>query len=592
MKPLAERFDSWRVGRRFTPQLAEHRVALLGVLLTTLMAAGLEVLRPWPLKWIVDGALVPLDGSPPRFDGVILWSMAAALVIAVAKATLEYFATIRRAEVGHRVTRSLRHRIFAHLAELPLSFHATTKTGDLLVRLMGDVPMLRTMLVDSSLELLARGALVLATLAVMLVVDPMLTLVAFSMIPLLVVVVRMLSGRIRVAVQKQRKKEGALADFLHEAVAGVAVIQSLGRSSDTVRRFARDNRSSARAGLRATRLEARLSVSVEALLGVVMAAVLGFGSWRVVNGVLSPGELLVFLSYVRSLLKPIRAGARHSGRIAKGTACGDRILQVLDHDVPVRDDEGLPDAPLRPRELAFEDVHFRYDDGAEVLSGFDTRFAHGELTGLFGRSGAGKSTAASLALRLAEPQSGRVTLDGLDIRGIRLQSLRDRFGLCLQETLLFGETLRENLLLGDPGASEAELWSACAGAAVDELVRELPEGLDTVLGSAGVGLSGGQRRRVSLARTLLRRSPILIADEPFAGLDRSAITRVQRTLRERATHGLVILICHEPEHLELLDRVVFLEDGRAVAEGTHAELLGSEPAYRACLGRSPSTVAS
>ncbi len=595
---VSKRLESLRMWRRFWPQLAEHKGELGIVGGLSLLGTALDLLRPWTIAWIFDYALAPtdevmVDGELP-FDPVfVLWTgAAAALLIQIGRAVTEYFGTIRTAAVGHMVTRSLRYRIFAHLTDLPLGFHAKNKSGDLLVRLMGDVPMLRTMLVDSTVQVITRVLLIAGMIGVMLANDVLLTVVVFSVAPILLFVVKLLSHRIKVAVQKQRKKEGALADFLHEAVAGVSVIQAMGRGPETVRRFARGNRRSARAGLKATRLTASMALTVESLLGLVFVATLAYGSVRALHGDLTVGTLTVFLSYVRNLLKPIRAAAKHSDKIARGTACGERILEILDSEISIASAPGAPKAPERPESLEYDHVTYGYVKGEPVLRDFHAAFRRGEVVGVFGKSGAGKSTMASLAVRLADPQEGAVRLDGRDLRDLDLESLRDRFGMCLQETTLFGESIRENLLLADPEADEERLHAALRAAAADVFVDTLPDGIDTVLDTAGGGLSGGQRRRLSLARTLLRRSPVLVVDEPFSGLDRAAVLRVRDSLVEGAGDGIVIVICHEPEHLEVFDRVVFVHEGRALDQGTHDELVQRCAEYREVLGRVPAGKAS
>jgi ATP-binding cassette, subfamily B, bacterial len=239
-----------------------------------------------------------------------------------------------------------------------------------------------------------------------------------------------------------------------------------------------------------------------------------------------------------------------------------------------------PPAPLAPRELCFRDVAFGYREGVEALSGFRASFQRGRLTGLFGRSGSGKSTVAALAVRLFDPDSGTVELDGRSLSEFELDSLRARVGLALQDSVLFGTTIRENLLLGQSQATDDELWAALRAAAAEDFVRGLADGLDCELGSGGVGLSGGERRRISLARTLLRRSPIVIVDEPFAGLDRMAVERVRGTLVELARDSIVIVIAHDLDHLEVFDRILFLSDGRIEDAGTHSELVERNALYR------------
>lgn len=572
--------ESFAIARRFAPELRPHGRGLASIGLLSVGAILLELVKPWPIGLVFDRALAPRDGagSSAPFQ-VLLWGVAAVVAIAAAQAVIGYLRTTGIANVGHLVTRGLRFRIFAHLTKLSPEFHAKHKSGDLLVRLMGDVPMVQTMLVDASVEVVTRALLVLATVGTMLWIDPLLTLAAFCIAPPLVLVVRWVSGHIRVAVRKQRRKEGTLADYMHEAIAATQTIQALGGADHVVRRFARSNRRSARAGLKATRLAARLSAAVEALLGVALASVLLFGGLRVLQGAMLPGELLVFVSYVRSLLKPVRSTSKNAARIAKGTACGERILAILDTENPVVSAPGAPAVDTPVESLVFEDVHFAYADGTRALRGFDARFQRGQLSALVGRSGAGKSTATLLALRMMDPERGEVRLNGRPLVQLDVDSVRTSVALCLQRAVLFGESLRENLLLAAPEASDETLWSALREAGADGFVAALPDGLETPLGANGVGLSGGQQSRLSLARTLLRKAEVLIVDEPFAGLDREAAGHVAATLNGLAQTRVVIVIAHDLEELEAFEHVVFLDQGRTQGEGRHEELLRSHPTY-------------
>ena len=581
MRRLIERwFQGLATSRRFFPQLREERAGLLWVTLCSLFLVLFDVLRPLPFAWIIDHGLAPRGGESLGRGQVIWLGASVALGVALFAALFQYGREIGLARIQHQVTRQIRFRMFSHLTQLSPLFHARHKSGDLLVRLMGDVPMVTSMMVESTVEVGTRVLVALCTLGMMVYYDALLAASTLLAIPFLALVMAWASGQIKTATRKARRKEGDMADYLHEAISATETIQSLGGSAHVVRAFAKSNRSSARAGLRSAKLAARLSVSVETILGLTTAGVIALGSLRVTQGHLELGELVAFVSYVRNLLKPVRTFSKHTERISKGAACAERLVDVLDQQPDVVDAPDAVDAPVAPRELAYERVSFSYPGGTRALDGFQVIFRRGELSAMVGRNGAGKSTAAALALRLFDPSAGRVTLDGQPLTALGVASLRSRVGLCLQSTFLFGDTLRENLLIGKPGATEEELWAALALAGADQLVRELKEGLDTRLGSSGVGLSGGQKQRISLARTLLRQPRVLIVDEPFTGLDRDASRQVARTLSELARERIVVVIAHDILALEVYDRIVFLEAGKVVAEGRHDELLAREPLYR------------
>ena len=570
---------SLEVARRFWPRVWTERASLARIGALSLGAVACDLLRPWPIQWIVDRALAPIGEAPEAPGKVILIGAGAAALIAACKAGLQYAREIGIGTTELGITRHLRHELFRHLSILSPRFHAEHKSGDLLVRLMGDVPIVSGMLVSSTIELVTKAVFVVGIVAVMLVMDPLLTLATFVAAPVVLLIVRSLSRRMHVAVGKQRRKEGDLADYLHEAIAATETIQSVGGSHEVVRRFARNNRRSARAGIKTKRLAAGLSASVETILGGALAAVVALGSFRVIEGHLTTGELLVFISYVRTVSKPIRSASRHASKVAKGTACGERLLAILGERPGVEERSDARDAPAEPREITYEDVAFAYAD-EPVLHGFSATFRRGELSALVGRSGAGKSTVASLAQRLMDPTAGVVSLDGVPLTEMRVDSVRETVGLCVQRTMLFGESIRENLLLGAPEAEEPELWAALEQAGVAEVVAGLPDGLDTKLGSGGAGLSGGEASRLSIARTLLRKAKVVVVDEPFAGLDRAAALRIDATLRELAQQAIVIAIAHDFENIERYDHVVFVDGGQAVAAGRHDELLSDSSRYR------------
>lgn len=608
MRKKLERWShGFRVASRFFVDLKDFRGKIVLIFLLALVLAGLEVLRPWTIQWVVDYALQGKTkvrvGNTVLFHvklqpATIIWISGATMVlVSVGGSILGYAKEVLLSIVSSGVTRAMRYRIFSHMTRLSPGFHARHKSGDLLVRLMGDASLVTGMLVDTSLDVAQRSLNVIGTVAVMLCIDPWLTLGMGCSIPVLLVLVRVISGSIRNATRKAREKEGDLADYLHEAIAATETIQSFGGGEQVVRRFARNNRSSARADVKAGRLAARLSGLVESTLGITAAGVMVVAGYRVLSAIqaanasgipnadpaefgMSIGTFIVFFSYVRSLLKPLRSTSKSAARFSKGTACGERILNVLEATDMVVSQPGAAQPPEAPAALSFQDVTYSYQEGVDALTGFDATFRRGELSALVGRSGAGKSTIAALALRLFDPTRGEVLLDGTSLRDFDLTGLRARMGLAQQRTVFFGESIRENMLLASPEATDEEIWAALEQSGAASFVASLPEKLEARLGSNGVGLSGGQQSRLSLARTLLRRAPILIVDEPFAGLDLQAAQRVADTLQRLARERILVVIAHDLERLDAYDHIVFLENGKKVAEGRHQELLRDVPLYR------------
>ena len=565
---------------RFAELLREHRFAMGLVLSLVLATVALELLKPWPIQWIIDSALIgEPTGGLSRADIILRGALMAAVLVAL-DVVLDYWAAIKTAEIGQSVVRRLRGDLFAHMLRLSPRFHARHKTGDLLVRIMGDVPLVRTVLVDSSVAMASRVLLVLGTVIAMAWVDWRTTLVVLAVVPAFMLVLRIFSKRLTIQSRKQREKEGELADSVHESLSATPTLQALGTEEEVGHMFARQNRRSARAELKSARLSARMGGSMELLFGVCTAAALWVGSTRVAEGALSTGELLVFVAYVRSLLKPVRATSKHSERWSKGIACAERLSSILDEPIAIVSGAESIQPAARPQTLQFVDVRFAYEGQVEALRGFSATFQRGQLAGLFGRSGSGKSTVAALTARLYDPDAGEVLLDGIDLRKHDLPALRASSALALQENVLFGMSLRDNLVLGKADATDDELHAALRAAGAAEFVARLPHGLDTELGSSGTGLSGGERRRICLARTLLRPAPVLVVDEPFAGLDAVAVEIVMRTLRERSQESIVIVIAHDLDRLDRFDTIVYIEQGVVRDAGRHHELQARCTSYR------------
>ena len=570
------------VARRLAARVPLPRGLMLAGAGLSLGGALIELLRPLPLQWIVEHALLPKgDPSESWSPARAAWIGAGAYAgLSLARAALDYGAAISIAESTKDFSRRLRGAVFARLMRLSPRFFAARSGGDLLTRLSGDVTQTASALTESSVELAGRAFLIVGTLAMLFWIDPWLAAGTLAACPPALFVVGRLSKGIHVATRKARRKEGAFAARGHESFANAALVQSLGRVDALVRGFLRASRRSARADCKASRLSARMGASLEVLGGIALAVALLWGTQRVIAGELSAGGLIAFLAYVRSGVKPVRQTSKGSARIAKATACGERLLEVLDCEDEIRSPANALVAPARPRTLEFRDVGFTYAvDGTRLvaLSGFSCTFERGVPTLVVGPSGAGKSTLALLASRLADPDQGSVRLDGTDLRELELDSLRARIAVASQADALFGWTIRENLSFalpaldgdeldgealdrdgldgeepdeerpGKQGPTEKRLWSALRAAGAEEFVRELPLGLDTELSTLGGGLSGGQRKRLCLARALLVDAPVLILDEPFSGLDPVSAAHVQRTLESLSAERILVVIAHDLE---------------------------------------------
>jgi len=584
---LLLRGDIARIFRRSTPWLRAERGPLLMSFLCLLGAAGMEVARPWPIKLVIDGVLVKDPTSLP-WSGMADWgastlligSCVSLLLIAGLQGVFQYAQSVTAASAGQRLQASMRRHVFGHLQRLSPGYFRTRSLGDLLVRVMGDIPLLKNLLITIPLEVLSRATILLGMVGMLFSRDVTLTLYAIGVLPALGLLSMLFSRRIREVAKKSRKREGRVAATIEESLGAVALIQAFSRESYVEGILKQQVGKSLRVGVKAARLEAKLSRSIELVIAAGLALVLFLGARRVLEDALSLGDLTIFLSYTRSLFRPLRGISRESGRLGKAAASAERILEVLEEPPAITD---RPDAVSPPRlrgRIAFEDVTFGYEPDRPVLHGVSGVIEPGEHVALVGANGAGKTTIAGLVPRLFDPQQGRVCIDDRDIRDWRLEGVRDQIGMVFQHQVLFASTMRDNIAFGDPEASEEAVREAARRAGADDLIARLPKGIDTPLGEKGASLSGGERQRIALARMVLRDSPIVLLDEPTTALDPNAEADIRQRLRALLEGRTVLLIAHRLGLLEIVDTVWLVDGGRIVARGPHERLLAEVPAYR------------
>jgi len=390
-----------------------------------------------------------------------------------------------------------------------------------------------------------------------------------------------ISKRIRRATESQREKESHVASIAHEVLGAMSVVQAFNREKIEQKRFARQNRSSIRAGVKTTRLEAKLFRIVSLASAASLCAVLFIGVRSVLAGTMTPGDLLVFVAYLRSVNRPLRQFSKLAAQTAKATTCGLRIAEILRIPAAIQD---LPEATVAGRfrgEIEFAGVDFVYRDGTQALKDFSLVIPAGRRVAIVGRSGAGKSTMMKLLLRFYDPTRGQVRIDGMDLRRITVASLRDQIAVVQQETVLFGLTVTENIALGCERIDPSTVRQAAKAVGAHAFIKSLPEGYDTVLSERGTTLSGGQRQRIALARALLRDPSILILDEPVTGMDAESAGLAERTWMLDRGGLTTLVICHQLGSMDRFDQIVVLDGGRVAGAGTHAELLARCEAYAA-----------
>jgi ATP-binding cassette subfamily B protein len=578
------------VFRYFKPYLKSQKSLLVLGLLSAVIQSAFVLAQPWPLKIIFDYVLIrrPLPKSGPiaRFFGsatpetILAASMAAFIAVIVLDGVFSYRNTVFVATAGHRIVFTIRRKLFAHIQRLSLQFHDRKSVGELMTNLTSDINMLREMLVDSMMTSVSQGLVLVGMPIVMLALDPLLTLVTLIVLPTLAIVSFHFSGHIRQATKKARVHEGRIASTAAEALRAIRVIQTFARASYHDNRFADQNSNSMKFSLRTKRLEANMTRAVDFIVAVGTVGVLGLGAYRTKSGLLTPGDLLVFMTYVRGFYRPLRRLARVTARMAKVAACSERVMEVLSVKEAV---SSRPNAVVPGRlegSIVFSEVSFRYDEGRPAVRDISFEVRPGQLVGIVGPSGAGKSTVLSLLLRIYDPRKGKILVDGIDIRDYDVEAYRERFGVVLPEPILFNTTVAENIAYGRPGATPQEIEEAAVHARAHEFIMALPKGYQTEISEAGTTLSSGQQQRIAMARALIKNFDILLVDEPFARLDAVSIDNIKQAIFQLRRKGTTFFVTHDLHDLVETDRIFVLKNGRLADQGTHAELLESRAWFR------------
>lgn len=564
------------------PFLTRHWGALAGAAISTIAVSLATLAGPWPLKLAIDHLIGSHQGTfTLRGADFALLAGLAGLVLAIATvdAVATYFSDFWLDRSGERIVHDLRVATYAHLQRLSLAFHDRRPKGDLVTRITGDVNEVGKLFSDVIGTFAQAVLTLLGMAAVSFVLDPLLAAAAFLVSPLLFAVTVHYQRRVKQMARRQRAMEGEIASLANEALSAMQVVKAFGAERFEHERVLRRSAERLEVGVKGSRLEARFSGMVDVLGSVATAVVLALGVLRVASGRLSPGDLVVFVSYTNRLYRPLRDIARQTSYAARSMARLDRIGEVLASDEVLRERPGAFRGGRAHGDLELRHVEFRYGRDRPALVDVSLSLPAGTRLALVGPSGAGKSTVGALVARFYDPADGRVLIDGRDARDCSPAWLREQVGLLLQDTILFSGTVADNIAYG-VGADRAAIVAAAMVACADEFVAELPQGYDTVLGPGGIGLSGGQRQRIGIARVLLRDPPILVLDEPTTGLDAHSEARVLRGLAALVRGRTTIVITHLAALASSADRVAVMEGGRVVEEGTPAELLGRPSGFR------------
>ncbi|SFM39544.1 ABC transporter ATP-binding protein [Thermodesulforhabdus norvegica] len=587
----------------FIKALKSQKGLIAGAALCMIGQTALVLLQPWPIRAMIDHIVTYTDHSGHYIDRYSLTEFVIASIrgligqshiqflfknigllalIYIANALLLFLQNITLARVGQNITLDLRKKLFNHLICMPHSFFEKSQTGDLTSRITHDTADTQAML-ESVLTVLVRSIpTIIGIIIITFTMDRIYASTFLMVIPVIYMANLQLSRRTKKALKEQRRVEGVLSSTVQEAFSYHKAVVCLSLEDDLVEDVTERGRLSAERGVQAGRYQGILSATMDLTMGITSLFILFVGVLRIIHGCLTVGQLMVFLSYLNNLFKPIREVSKFASRWAKSTAALERIEELFSLTparMQVNEDSGAFMAPRFRGYIRFHNVTFGYDPSRPVLKDLNIAISAGEKVALVGDSGSGKSTILQLLMRLYDPNEGMITIDGQDIRKFSLNSLRSQMAVVLQDSYIFRMSIKENIAIAKPGATEEEVVAAAQAAGAHEFIMKLPNQYDTILGEGGSGLSGGQKRRLAIARAFLRNAPIVLLDEPTVGLDASTERQVMEALARLTGNRTTIMVTHQLHTVVDFDRIIVLSAGKVVESGKHQDLLAQKGLY-------------
>ena len=548
-----------------------HR--LIFAMFCTIMAAAGNLYIPWIIKDMIDEVLADKNGT------MLNWIAASIIAIFVVRGLFWYGQNYLMSYVGQSVIIDIRAAVFKKLQRLSVSFYDKNKTGTIMSYVTNDVNALQSAMVENTIEMITEGFILIGSVVAMIYLDWRLTLFTVCTFPVILWFMEFFGKKIRKTGGRIQECTADITSVLQESVASARVIKSFVREDYEVDRFDVENRANFRANMKNAQLMATLTPVVELVAAIGVTMIIWYGGNNVINGTITAGSLVAFLTYAVNISNPIKRLTRVIGNIQKALAAAQRVFMIIDMPEEIAESRDAKQLPEVSGKVEFQNVSFAYDDKGNVITDLSFSVKPGEVIAIVGPSGAGKSTIANLLPRFYDVNKGDIKIDGHSVREVTLDSLREQVGIVPQETMLFNGSVYNNILYGRLDATKEEIEAAAKAANAHDFIMQLTDGYETKLGDRGVNLSGGQRQRIAIARAILKNPRILILDEATSALDTESERVVQEALDRLMVGRTSFVIAHRLSTVKNADKILVLEKGNLVESGTHDELLALDGLY-------------